>query len=135
VRIVLDTNVLISAIFFGGLPGKVLAAWRQGKIHIILSPEIFREYQEVGKEIAQRYPAVDAQPILDLVRIYAQWIDPTPMELPLCDDPDDVKFILCAVQAKADFIISGDKHLLRLGGFENIKVLSPSVFMRQYLNQ
>jgi putative PIN family toxin of toxin-antitoxin system len=133
VRIVLDTNVFISGIFFGGPPGEILSAWRDGKIQIALSPEIFREYEEVGKELALRYPGVDLRPFLDLMRIHAQWLDPAPKELPICTDPEDVKFILCALEGKASFIISGDKHLLRLGGYKSITVLRPSVFVRQYL--
>lgn len=55
-RCVLDTNVLMSGIFFGGIPGRVLEAWTLGRIELILSPEILAEYRTVGAELSRRYP-------------------------------------------------------------------------------
>jgi putative PIN family toxin of toxin-antitoxin system len=134
-RIVLDTNVFISGIFFGGPPGDILQAWREGKIQIILSPEIFREYEDVGNELAFRYPGVDISSFLNLMKINAIWIKSAQGEIPICDDPADVKFILCALEGHVDFIISGDKHLLRLNGYKDLSVLRPSAFVNQHLKQ
>ena len=59
----MDTNVFISAIFFGGVPYKILQAWQDSKIQICLSREIIQEYQRVGEELSNKYPTVNIKPI------------------------------------------------------------------------
>jgi uncharacterized protein len=135
VRIVLDTNVLVSGIFFGGNPGKILHAWRDGKFQIAIFPEIFCEYEEVCTELAQRYRGVDVSRFLDLIKVNAHWLDVEHKEIVVCEDPADVKFVLCAMESSADFIVSGDKHLLKLSGYNDITVLCPSVFVDQFLKK
>lgn len=65
-RIVLDTNVFVSAIFFGGVPGRILEAWRDGRIQLSLSAEILDEYQRVGQLLSAEYAGVDLEPFLAL---------------------------------------------------------------------
>lgn len=65
-RIVLDTNVLVSAVFFGGVPGRILEAWRDGKLQLVLSVDILEEYQRVGQVLASKYSGVDLKPFLNL---------------------------------------------------------------------
>jgi putative PIN family toxin of toxin-antitoxin system len=59
VKIILDTNVFISGIFFSGPPYQILDAWRDGKVDIVLSEEIFAEYQRVAKELSRQFKEVD----------------------------------------------------------------------------
>ena len=66
-KVVIDTNVFVSGVFFTGPPYQILEAWRNGKIQIVLSPEILEEYQRVGEELAKRFKVVDLYPILDLL--------------------------------------------------------------------
>lgn len=61
-RIVLDTNVFVSAVFFGGVPGRILDAWRHDKVQLVLSAEVLDEYQRVGRILAEHYPGVDLEP-------------------------------------------------------------------------
>ncbi len=63
-RIVLDTNVFVSAVFFGGLPARILRAWRDGDVQLVLSAEILEEYQRVGQLLAYQYSGVDLEPFL-----------------------------------------------------------------------
>jgi len=56
VRIIVDTNVLMSGVFFGGVPGRILDAWAEGRLELVLSPDILQEYRRVGAELAARYP-------------------------------------------------------------------------------
>ena len=70
-KIILDTNVLISGIFFTGPPYQILKAWRDGKVILVVSPEILEEYQRVGEELANKYPSVNIQPFLNLVTVNA----------------------------------------------------------------
>jgi uncharacterized protein len=62
VRIVLDTNVFISGVFFSGPPYKILEAWRDGRIALVVSPEILEEYYRVGENLSGRYTEVDITP-------------------------------------------------------------------------
>jgi predicted nucleic acid-binding protein len=67
VRVVLHTNVLLSAILFGGIPGQILDAWRAGQVELVMSPDIVDEYVRVGERLNGRYTDVDIQPIVALV--------------------------------------------------------------------
>lgn len=59
-RVILDTNVLLSGVFFGGVPGRILAAWAAGQLELVLSPAILTEYRRVGADLARRYPDREA---------------------------------------------------------------------------
>lgn len=63
-KIVLDTNVLVSGVFFGGPPYEILEAWREGRIRLVVSPDILAEYYRVGADLSDRYPQVDLQPLV-----------------------------------------------------------------------
>ena len=66
-RIILDTNVLVSGIFFGGPPFQILNAWRGNKLQLVMSTDILAEYQRVATVLGQKYPQVDLHPVLDLL--------------------------------------------------------------------
>jgi putative PIN family toxin of toxin-antitoxin system len=133
VRVVLDTNVFVSAVFFIGPPYKVLQAWRDGRIQIVLSPEILEEYQRVGVALAELYPGVELDPILDLLTVQAQLITAPELPEPACQDPDDDKFLACALGSRTRILISGDKHLLKMSGYRGIEVVRPREFLSRYL--
>ncbi len=65
-RIILDTNVFISGIFFTGPPYQILKAWRDGEVQLLVSPSILDEYQRIGVEVVSRFRDVDLKPFLDL---------------------------------------------------------------------
>lgn len=133
-KIVLDTNVFISGVFFKGPPYQILRAWRDGRIRILMSEEIFLEYQRVGEQLANDFPDIDLVPFLELLSINTEYVIPKKLQSPVCDDADDDKFIACALSGKSNIIISGDKHLLRVSGYKGIKVLRPRKFMDEYLD-
>ena len=132
-RIVLDTNVLMSGIFFGGVPGQILAAWREGRFELAVSPDITDEYVRVGERLAQRFAGIDVQVILDLIVRNAEIVPSTALPGPVCDDPDDDKFLACALAARVDLIVSGDKKLLAVSGYEDVAVATPREFSDQWL--
>jgi len=134
VRVILDTNVFVSGVFFTGPPYQILKAWRNDKLHLVISEEILAEYQKVGKVLAEEFPTVDLQPILDLVMITAEIVQSQRLSEPVCDDPDDDKFIACALASKSKLIVSGDKHLLKVSGFRGIRVITPREFIGEYLS-
>jgi len=117
VRIVLDTNVFVSGVFFSGPPYEILRAWSHGKVQIVMSEEILEEYRRVGEELSEQFPEVDLEPMLALLVTQGQICLPTELPELVCDDPDDDKFLACAVAGKVKVIVSGDKHLLKVSGY------------------
>ena len=96
-RFVLDTNVLMSGIFFSGPPARILAAWAEGRFDLLATVEILAEYRRVAKRLAKQYPSIDVDPVLDLVILKCRIVEPLPVPPEACDDEDDVKFLACAI--------------------------------------
>ena len=134
-KVVLDTNVFISGIFFSGPPHQILNAWRDGTVQLVASREILTEYWRVGEALAEEFPAIDLRPILDLVTIEAELYVAKDLPEPLCSDPDDDKFLACAIASSSKIIISGDKHLLKVSGHQNIEILKPREFVTRHLQK
>jgi putative PIN family toxin of toxin-antitoxin system len=133
-RVILDTNVFISGVFFGGPPNQILKAWRDGKLRLVISFEILDEYRRVGQILGKQFPAVNLGPILDLVEARAEMYRARSLPVPVCVDPDDDKFLACALAGDIKVIVSGDKHLLQVSGYENIRVVKPRDFLDTYLS-
>jgi putative PIN family toxin of toxin-antitoxin system len=133
VKVILDTNVFVSGIFFNGPPFQILKAWNDGKIQLIVSPEILEEYRRVGEILAENYPNIDLKPVLDYVIRNAGVYAALPLSESVCDDPDDDKFLACALASGSTIIVSGDKHLLKVSGYRKIEVLKPRDFVNEYL--
>ena len=132
-RIVLDTNVFVSGVFFSGAPHQVLRAWRDQEIEIVVSPEILDEYYRVSDELSTQFPEVDLSPMLQLVASKARLVEAAPLTEAVCDDPDDDKFFACADAAGVSVIVSGDRHLLKASGYQGIEVVRPRQFVDEYL--
>lgn len=128
-KIVLDTNVFISGIFFSGPPYQILKAWRNGKVDIVLSEDIFAEYQRVAFELSRQKKGVDITRFLDLIAVNALWVEAPQLPFPVTEDPDDDKFIACALASNTNIIVSGDRHLLSVSGYKGIEVIRPSSFI------
>jgi len=133
VRVVLDTNVFISGVFFRGLPGQILRAWRDGRIRLVVSAEILEEYRRVGEHLAQKYSGVDLEPLLALLIVEADVVVAPVIEGPLCEDPDDDIFLFCAVAGDSNCIVTGDKMLKKLSGFREVEIMSPTTFVDRFL--
>ena len=134
-RIVLDTNVLVSGIFFSGPPFQILQAWRDGNVQLVLSPEILEEYRRVSQSLKERFPEVDLSPVLDLIAANSDMVEAPVLSEPVCDDPDDDKFLACALASNTKVIVSGDKHLLKISGHRDIEVVKPGKFITEYLRR
>jgi putative PIN family toxin of toxin-antitoxin system len=134
-KVVLDTNVLVSGIFFSGPPAEILRAWSQGKFKLVLSPEILDEYTRVSAELADKYPDIDFRRILDLVVVRSVVCSPAALPQQVCEDAHDDKFIAAAIDSRTKIIVSGDKHLLRVSGYKSVSVLTPRQFAVRYLSE
>ena len=129
----LDTNVFISGIFFSGPPHRILLAWRDGKVQLLVSAAILEEYHRVKDELAGQFSGVDLQPFLQLLTVQADVIQAPPLAPVIREDPSDDRFLECAVAGKADCIVSGDKHLLKLAEFQGIPIMKPAAFVKMHL--
>lgn len=127
-KVVLDTNVFVSGVFFGGPPGNVLAAWRDGRIEVVVSREIIEEYVRVGRKLSARFPGVDLEPSLDLLSASATLVSAPPLPAPVCRDQDDDKFLACAIAGNAGYVVSGDHDLLAVSPYEGVVVIRPRPF-------
>jgi putative PIN family toxin of toxin-antitoxin system len=134
-KIVLDTNVFVSGVFFTGPPYQILKAWRDRRIQILISGEILEEYHRVGKQLHEQFPEVDLEPILQLITTHAVMVQPQKLPNAVCADPDDDKFLACALAGKSKIIISGDKQLLKVSGHKGIKVIRPRKFVDDHLKK
>ena len=92
-KFVLDTNVLISGIYFGGIPGKILEAWGARRFQLLVSTEILQEYLNVAERLADRYTGVEYESILGLIIQNAELVQPSDLPEPVSTDPDDDKFL------------------------------------------
>ena len=90
---------------------EILKAWIDKRIQLLISSEVLQEYQRVGEELLQRYAEIEIKPILKSFSKNTISISAPRLPHPVCVDPDDDKFIECAVAGNAELIISGDKHL------------------------
>jgi uncharacterized protein len=135
VRIVVDTNVFVSWVFFSGPPYQILKAWRDGQLQPAISKEIFDEYQRVGQKLAGKFPGIDLEPILELATLKARFFPSQGLPTPLRHDPDDDKFFACALASKGKIIGSGDKHLLKVSGYRFIQALKPRAFVDAYMRK
>ena len=131
-RVVVDTNVFVSAVFFGGVPGEVLNMWRNGSIDLLLSPEILAEYEDIVCRFHARYPNVDPEPVVSLVVRRAVFVQAGPLPRSVSVDQDDDKFLAAAVAGKAEIVISGDKHLLHVSGYRGVEVITAAQFVERY---
>lgn len=132
-RIILDTNVFISGIFFSGPPSQILKAWGNQSLQIVLSKQILDEYKRVATELSSKYPQIDIAPIIEMVTIYGQFTDTKGIDISICEDPDDNKFIECAIAGKCNIIVTGDAHLLKLISYKDVKIIKSRAFIEKYL--
>lgn len=132
-KIVLDTNVLVSGIFFGGLPGRIIDAWKERRVSVVLSPEIVDEYRRVGEELEARYGTLVFGPILALLLGHSEMAEAPGLEEAVSRDPDDDKFLACALAGGVPVIVSGDNDLLSLGSWREIQIVTPRAFVEAHL--
>lgn len=133
-KVVLDTNVFVSGVFFGGPPLNCLEAWRDGKIKLLLSPAILDEYQRVLRDLAVGFTGIEVEALLDFIILRSEIVVPPPLHPVIREDPSDNKFLECAVAGKATCIVSGDRHLLKLVEFRGIPILKPREFLENYFS-
>lgn len=132
-KIIIDTNILVSGIFFKGPPFEILVAWKNNNFQLVATHAILDEYQRVVNELSSEYPQVNTTEVMNYLTLNVHLSLSVTLPFQICTDPDDDKFFAAAIASKTEIIISGDKHLLGKSGYAGIKVLRPSEFLRNYL--
>jgi putative PIN family toxin of toxin-antitoxin system len=133
-RVVLDTNVLVSRLLStSGAPASIIDRWRQGAFEVLASTSMLAEYRRV-----LAYPKIQARLRLTNARLdqliedfhqVVVLVEPSEVIEAISSDPADNKFIECAVAGSAEYIVSGDRHLLGLQQFRGIRILTPAAFL------
>jgi putative PIN family toxin of toxin-antitoxin system len=133
-KVVLDTNLLVSALINSrGTPAKILEAWKNGEIILIFSPAILKEigqvlnYHQIGK--LHGMSTKEINDFLEELKEYCLIVQGTIKVKVIKEDPSDDKFIACALEGEADFIVSGDKHLQRIRESHGIPIIKPQDFL------
>lgn len=130
IKAVLDTNVLISGIFWKGPPLKVLTAWQNHRFDLVISRPILTEYRRVLTEMTKKkHPSPAIASIMEIIERHSEIVEPARFAKTVCSDPSDDKFLEAAVAARADYIISGDSALLRLERYHEIEIVKPARFL------
>ena len=127
-RAVLDTNVVMSAIFFGGVPFEVLSAWHNGDFELVVSEAVMAEYREIAARMKAKFPSIEPEIWMRYIEDHATVVSAAPLATQVCEDADDDVFLACAIAASAKIVCSGDKHLLACNGWNGVEVLTPRLF-------
>ena len=133
-RIVIDTNIWVSGLLWKGAPWRLLKLAETGKVQLCIAYPMLLELEEVLRygRLQPRLQKLQQTP--DQLVAYAlnlsMLFDVSHTTTPIVeDDPDDDIFILCALEAGADYLVSGDKHLLRLGSYQTVNIITVTVFL------
>jgi len=128
-KVVLDTNIFVSGFGWNGKPEEVLKLVKDRQIINYSSTEIFEEIRRVVSFPKLKFPEPLQIKILEFVLFYSEFVEPQKRFFTVTEDPDDNKFLECAIEAKAEYIISGDSHLLDMKKFKTVKIVDAGKFL------
>ena len=134
-KLVLDSNVFISAIVFGGKPREILDLAVKGLIEVAVSDDILEEIKEVLEGSKFQFPTKIVYALITEIEDLADLVEPKEGIDAILDDPEDNRVLECAVESGAEVIISGDYHLLALRTFGKIKIMNPDEFLRLFTSR
>jgi len=130
IKAILDTNVVISGIFWKGAPFEILTAWQRQRFHLALSEPILDEYRRVLDEMTKKHSLPLLGSILEVIELHSEMVKPVSFGRSVCTDPDDDKFLEAAIAADADYIVSGDSALLNLKNYRRVRIVRPVQFLQ-----
>lgn len=134
IRITVDTNILISATFWHGSSEKIIAKVENKELILVLSEYILEEYYKVleYEEIKEKIKNKGLEMKQSILKIgtISEIVDVKSKIDLIKDDPSDNKFVECAIDGKADYIISKDHHLLKFKEYQGIKIITPEEFLK-----
>jgi uncharacterized protein len=138
-KVVLDTNIIISGYGKkGSNPALILEKWAKEELELLVSEAVLTEYDKSLRyekvRLFHRLTDARINEIMASLRQETTLIEVQQEPQIITADPSDNKFLACAIAGNADYIISGDKHLLALGSYQGIKILSPAIFLTELAN-
>jgi uncharacterized protein len=133
-RVVLDANIYISSLISsGGNPATIIHKWMSGEFVVLVSQPIVDEVLRVtGYERLQKKYRKIRENRIEFVQLIAEqgiWTKPKDKLMVVTADESDNRYIECAVAGSASYIISGDEHLLKIGSYQGIGILTPAAFL------
>jgi uncharacterized protein len=132
--VVADTNVLISATFWEGVSRRILLLAENSSVELITSVKILEEYSRALEypEVAEKVKNRELPMVYNALKIakIARITEPE-IRVNVVSDPDDNKILECAIEGKADFVLTYDRHLLQLGSYEGIRIMTPDEFLEK----
>ena len=131
-RIIIDTNVLASGMFFGGIPFRILRGIQRKKHILLFQAASSKNTNKPSKNLQIISPVSTPMPSWNTLLQRRSYVNRNHYPIPF-KNPDDDKFIACALASGTKMIVSGDKHLLDVSGYHGIKVLTPRQFAEKYL--
>lgn len=131
VKVVYDTNVLISGIGFGGTPWRCLVEVFMGDVEMVTSDAALAEFERVLGYDHLPFSPTEQERFPELLRREATVVNPVVSIEPVEADPDDEVFLRCAVAGDVTYLVSGDSHLTDLGSYDGIPILEPAVFLSE----
>lgn len=132
-RVVLDTNVLISAVISTGVPHDVVVAGYDGEFQLIVSEATVAEFRETLRNYPDRFGLTEeVRTEVETLQYFAEFVDPDEEITAVEDDPDDDKFLEAAVTGDAGYLVSGDEHLLALDSFRDVEIVTPRTFYERF---
>lgn len=132
-RVIFDTNIYISALHFqGSIPRKILELADAGHFNLLISKQIVAEVRGVLR-VKFRYDLSKLDLVEELLISISQVVEPGINIKFIKEDPDDDMILECAVEGKADLIVSGDRHLLKIKEYNSIRIVSARNFLEEYL--
>ena len=134
-HVVLDTNVLISALLFGGPPRAILEMILAGAVDFSLSVPIFDDFTDVLHRPKFGFSSEQAMAVVKELSGLCAIVGPSEQISVIRADPDDDRILECALEARAGIIISGDAYLLDLGVYRGIRIMNPSEFFQTALER
>ena len=128
-NVVVDSNVVVSAIFWPGESRRCLTLWARRRYHLALTVPIFEEYAEVARRMGKSIPNVNPEPWLRWIENKARVFDPLALGREISRDPDDDQFLACALASGAKTVVSKDHDLLVLEKPFGIEIITPRQFL------
>jgi uncharacterized protein len=129
-RIVLDANVLVSGIFWGGPPQQILRRWLEGKVTLVMSAAILVEYRDVLRRMTGDHGAEIYTKWTHYLTELGEFVEPQHVTV-VCRDPGDQKYLEAAAGGRVQALVTGDKDLAVLNTVEGIPILTPKSFLEK----
>jgi len=128
-RVTCDTNVIISALNFSGNPARILDMAADGAIRLAVSDDILSEVERVLRRPKFGWPQERIDNAIREISVFTEHVEPKQRIDIVTEDPTDNRILDCATARSSEYLVSGDKHLLKVGKYQGVKIVPPAEFI------